>query len=359
MRTEPIVVDARFTTVPVTGVQRYGYELVNRLAERSGSRPVLGVIPPTRVLDLSDGTPLVPNLDTRFSGGAGHLWEQAVLPAISRRLRSAVLVGPCNWGPLAVSRQVPVFHDAAPLFHPELFEPGYVAWTRLALPRLVRRARRLIATCERVRDELVRSTGADADRIDIVPPGVGPPFTTIEPRPADAPRRCVFIGGHDVRKNLGFLDRIWPRVHVATGLELHVVARSWTSARRGVDGDRSPVSGVVVHTDIDDAALADLYAGSLCLLSPSLYEGYGLPLLEAMATGTPFLSSNTGAARELAIQPAQVLPLEPEAWIERIDEWSRGDLGPLREACAARARAQTWDISADVFADVIERSAAA
>ena len=53
-----------------------------------------------------------------------------MLPAIGGRLRPAVLVAPCNWGPLAVSRQLPVFHDAAPLFHPELFERSYVAWTR-------------------------------------------------------------------------------------------------------------------------------------------------------------------------------------------------------------------------------------
>jgi glycosyltransferase involved in cell wall biosynthesis len=284
-----------------------------------------------------------------------------VLPALVHKLRSDLLVSPCNWGPIGVRAQLPLFHDAAPMFHPQYFTPSYVRLARQVMPRLVRRATRSAVTCDRVKQELIRYTGARADRIDVIPPGVGAPFTDLDVDPA-RPRspRCVFIGGYDVRKNLGFLWRMWPRVHAELGLELHVVARAWTSTRR-IDGHSTGdlPAGVVVHTDTDDTALADLLADSLCLLWPSHYEGYGLPLLEAMAVSTPFISSDTGAARELAVVAGQVLPLCPGQWFDQLRRWRTNDPVDLRRTSMDRARRATWSRSAEALVEAVERTAAA
>ena len=86
----------------------------------------------------------------------------------------------------------------------------------------------------------------------------------------------------------------------------------------------------MLHVDPTDEELVRLYAGALCLVWPSYYEGYGFPLLEAMAVGTPFLSTDVGAAAELAVIPEeQILPLDPERWIERIEAWHSADLSEL------------------------------
>jgi glycosyltransferase involved in cell wall biosynthesis len=171
-------------------------------------------------------------------------------------------------------------------------------------------------------------------------------------------RSCVFVGGDDVRKNLAFLTSFWPRVHAELGLELHVVARGWSSTRRTA-GSEEPSAGITMHVDLDDASLARLYADALCLLWPSHYEGYGLPLLEAMAVGTPFLSSDTGAARELAVVAEQVLPLDADAWVEQLARWCRHDPVDVREASITAARAATWARSAEALAVSIERTCAA
>jgi glycosyltransferase involved in cell wall biosynthesis len=163
----------------------------------------------------------------------------------------------------------------------------------------------------------------------------------------------VFIGGHDVRKNLAFLLSFWPQVHAALDLQLHVVARGWTSTRR-LDPQRQ-VEGVTTHVDLDDDGVARLLANAMCLLWPSHYEGFGLPLLEAMAVGTPFLSTDTGAARELAITPDQVLPLCADAWIRQLRRWRAADPVDIRAASMDRARAATWTRSAEALIEVIER----
>ena len=91
----------------------------------------------------------------------------------------------------------------------------------------------------------------------------------------------------------------------------------------------------VFHDDPTDAELASSQR-ALCVLSPSHYEGYGLPLLEAMATGTPFLSSDTGAARDLAVDDGQVLELSEDAWLAQLRAWTGTDLSDIRQRGAER-----------------------
>jgi glycosyltransferase involved in cell wall biosynthesis len=169
---------------------------------------------------------------------------------------------------------------------------------------------------------------------------------------------CLQVGAHDPRKNVDFLLGLWPEVRARTGLELHVTQRpSATAIRLQALEERS--AGVVVHVDPTDEELAGLYAGALCLLWPSHYEGYGFPLLEAMAAGTPFLSTDVGAAAELAVDPGeQILPLDRDAWVQRIEAWSRGGVGRLRRESAARARTRTWDATAEQTARLFEDLAA-
>ncbi|MGH9168502.1 MAG: glycosyltransferase, partial [Acidimicrobiia bacterium] len=131
-------------------------------------------------------------------------------------------------------------------------------------------------------------------------------------------------------------------------------ARSASRPHRSAPTPETP--GLRLHDDLDDRGLADLYAGALCLLSPSHYEGFGLPLLEAMATGTPFLAAEAGAAPELAVEASQILPLEAQAWVEALRSWSSADLGDLRRAVRGRAHAHSWDRSAALLAASVRRA---
>lgn len=346
-----MAVNGRFLGMPITGVQRYAYELVRRLP-RALDADVLLVRPgaPTTELDAGGRLPVEA---LAVHGARGHLWEQAALPGRLHRTGRPLLFSPCNWGPLAVTDQVVMVHDAGPLLHPQLFERSYVRWARLVLRALAGRVSGIVTSCERTRQELCEHLPVEPARVWIVPPGVSRDFTEVPSRPAGD--YCVFVGGRDQRKNLSFVRDFWPDVHHELGLTLRVVARSGTTTRR--EDELRETRGVVVVPDPTDAELADLYAGSLCLLWPSRYEGYGLPLLEAMAAGTPFLSTDTGAAAELAVQGDQLLPLEAGRWREQLATLACSDTRALRAACRSVASSRTWDASGVALAAAL-RSAA-
>lgn len=353
-----VAVDGRFLTMTLTGVQRYAHEILRRLGDHLEA-DLRVVVPPDRVLVAADAELSAIAPTGRWHGVRGHAWEQLALPRLVGRLGARVLWSPCSWGPLAVRRQVPVVHDIAPLTRPEYFTPAYRALARTLTGPLVRRSALVVTPSRRVFGELCERFALPANRVHVVPPGVGAPFDSV---PLDdferrGGRYCLAVGAHDSRKNADFLLRLWPEVHKRTGLELHLTCRRAVTTRRVRALEET--AGVVVHADPTDDELAGLYADALCLLWPSLYEGYGFPLLEAMATGTPFLSTDVGASAELAVHPEeQILPLEPERWSARIEAWHSGGVLALREASARRARAQTWAAAATETARILDRLAA-
>jgi len=353
-----VAVNGRFLTMTATGVQRYAREILVRIGEALEAN-IRVMVPPGRVLTADSSELSSVERTERWHGVRGHAWEQVALTRLVRRAHADLLWSPCNWGPVAVRRQVPVIHDVAPLMYPEYFTPAYRGLARLLTKPLVRRAATVTTPSSRVREELVERFSLPPNRVTVVPPGVGNPFTAVSLE--DVGRRdgryCVHVGAHDSRKNVAFLLELWPDVHARTGLELHL------AHRRVVTASRPPAlanesAGIVEHLDPTDGDLADLYAGALCLLWPSHYEGYGFPLLEAMAAGTPFLAADVGAAAELAVDPErQILPLDRSLWVERIEDWSRTGVAGLREESARRARAQTWEASAAQTARLLDELA--
>ena len=353
-----VAVNGRFLTMSATGVQRYAREILQRIDRHVDCR-VRVLVPPGRMIDLGDPGIWAVEPTARWHGPRGHLWEQVALPRLCRRIDADVLWSPCSWGPVVSRRHVPVIHDIAPLTEPQYYTPAYRGLARLLTGPLVRGATLVVTPSSRVRGELLTHFSLSRDRVRVIPPGVGPPFssTPLDDLERRNGRYCLLVGAHDSRKNAEFLLDLWPELHARTGLELHLTARSFVTVRRlSQVADGSP--GVVMHVDPGDEELAGLYADALCVLWPSHYEGYGFPLLEAMAAGTPFIATDVGAAAELAVAPdEQILPLDPQRWRERIEAWHAAGVEDLRRASADRARALTWDAAALQTADVLSQLA--
>jgi glycosyltransferase involved in cell wall biosynthesis len=175
-------------------------------------------------------------------------------------------------------------HDLAVLRHPEWFNRWTATYSRFAVPRVVAAAQRVIAVSELTGRELVDLLGVDPATIRVVPNGVEEVF-----RP-DGPTAegdyALAVGTLEPRKNLA-------RIAQAVDGELRVVgARGW--------GDVDPPPNVTWLGDVPDEELAALYRGARCLVYASLYEGFGIPVAEALACGCPVVTSEGSAMAEIA-----------------------------------------------------------
>ena len=237
-------------------------------------------------------------------------------------------------GPLRSKPPVVVtVHDCALLRHPEAFPPWHRHTGRAALRHGARHADAVVAVSAFTRDELVELLDVPAERIRIVPNGLEPVFT---PEGASAAGDYVLaVGTLEPRKNLG---RAVEAAKLAN-VELRVVgAPGWG----GVE-----VPGWAGR--VDDEELAALYRGARCLVFPSLYEGFGLPVIEAMACGTPVVTSRGGATEEVAGGAAVLVDaLDPEAIAAGIAE-AEARRDELRRLGLERAKAFTWSHSADLL----------
>ncbi len=226
---------------------------------------------------------------------------------------------------------VATVHDVAVLRQPGSFPVWHRTTGRLALRQAVRTADAIVTVSSSTKDELVELLGLSPDRVRVIGNGVDPVFT--ESGPGAEGDYVLAVATLEPRKNLA---RAVEAARLA-GVELRVAgAKGWG----GVD-----VPGWVGRPD--DEELATLYRGARCLVFPSLYEGFGIPILEAMACGTPVVTSRGGATEEVAGGAAVLVdPLDPSAIAAGIAEAEhrRSELVELGEA---RARAFTWQRVAD------------
>jgi glycosyltransferase involved in cell wall biosynthesis len=258
-----------------------------------------------------------------------YVWS---LPRLLRRLRPDVAHFQHALPLAAPGRSVVTIHDLSFEREPSLMPLVDRIVFRTTVPRVVRRAAHVLAVSARTRRDLVELYGIDDARIVVTPNAVDPVFTP-DGEPGEA--YLLFVGAIQERKNpLAAADAA-----AEVGLPLVVAGPEKEPAlARELERRGARLRGYVTKPE-----LAELYRGAAALLLPSRYEGFGLPVLEAMASGTPVVAAPEPALREVAGEAALYAePADLAAAVRR----ALAERERLRAAGLERARLFSWEETA-------------
>ena len=323
--TRDIVINGRFLSRRITGVERYGREIIHLFRDSYRVEK------------------------TRNNGLAGHAWEQLVLPT---KLKSeSILWSPANTGSLLVHNQALTIHDLSPLEHPEWFEKSFAAWYRLFLPMLAKQVQVIFTPSEYVKQKVLKRL--KVKHVIVTPNGVD--TTVFHPEACqhtyEFPQKYIlFVGSLQPRKNLVGLMQSW-----------HMVKDDFKDIWLVIAGEAGHVFRAIKFFGderirfvnyVSEADLPGLYAQAEILVLPSFDEGFGLPVIEAMACGTPVIVSNGGALPEVVGNAGLIFDLSmPDGLAQTIrDCLSNNNLRlSLKEKGLTRVKNFSWQQTAELI----------
>ena len=342
----PVKVNARFLLQVPTGVQRYAFEILRRW-------PSVELIAPGIPLNFyreAIGRHVLKRTWGFSFSVLGHIWEQAVLPWFCQ---GGVLWSPGGSGPLAHPRQVVTVHDIAHIEHPEWYGKAFTQYYAWLLPRLLRRVARVITVSDFSRLRILDIFGIDEDKVVVTPLGVDRRFS---PRGKEEVRQVreiyrlekpyvLSVSAVSERKNLVRLLLAWKSLSFSD-IELVMVGPQGLAFSGGhkMPEEIWSIPGVRYLGYVPDDHLPALYSGALAFAYVSLYEGFGLPVLEAMACGAAVVTSNITALPGLVGDAALLVnPYDVEAIADGI--WRAVQDSNLREQLRSKGleRSKMYD----------------
>lgn len=293
-----IYVNGRFLTQQLTGTQRYAYEVAKRLP----GLKLISPLPPRSEYSEIDRSHIL----VRSGGLRSHLWEQFTLPRVAPP--PGVLWSPAGIGPWVHSKHVLTITDIALFQHPEWYRRAYASWYKLFLPLVARRAQRILAISQFTKHAICDQLSIPEERIVVTPLAADEKFVPVRSDEAKSTVAAMGISGDfflavgaiSARKNLGRLLDAWSIIAPThPNLKLIIVGAIGISSS-DMRSFELRVPGAQHFTHVTDKQLTALYSLALAYVYPSLYEGFGLPILEAMACGAPVVTSNITAMPEVA-----------------------------------------------------------
>lgn len=347
-----VVINGRFLSQQMTGVQRYAKELSQR------------------ILDLREDVEIwhPPGVDAlemkstfQIGRNSGHLWEQLDLPLALHNEGSPLLLNLTNTGPIFYKKKMMTHHDVAYLRFPESYSFSFRTWYRFVTPTTLRRSLRLITSSEFSKSEITASYGLSPENFMVIP---GAPLMSIDieishesqtiAEEIDS-RYFLTVASPSAHKNLPRLIKAFSDEQIKTQLVLvGSSGRSLISTESTADNPKNIVS----LGRVTDWELVNLYKHALGFIMPSLYEGFGLPPLEAQRYHVPVLSSNAASLPEVLGESALYFdPTDTDEIVEKVKQFENDSLlqARLRIEGIKNVERYSWDYSAKTLNQEINK----
>jgi len=285
-----IVINARFLTQKITGVQRYAIEISKHLKSID---PTIHFVSPKGIIheELSKELQV-----EEFGVFKGHLWEQIDLPKYLRREGKPLLVNLLTTSPLFYRNKTLMIHDIAFVRHPEWFSKRFSIYYKFMLNFTINKNKKIFTISEFSRKEIREVFNVPDKKIEVIYCGLTKKFRQKVKNESNKYGDYILaVSSLDPRKNFrGIVDAF--NTLFESNLQLVIVGgkhKSFTSVK--IEG----LENIVFVGRVSDDELTVLYQNAKAFIYPSLYEGFGMPPLEAMACGTPVIASNVASLPEV------------------------------------------------------------
>lgn len=352
-----LAVDATPLLGQRTGVGRYLEGVLTGLAALPGAPEPLLTVYSRRGPVPDPAPPRTRPAPRRLHGRLlSGLWSRTRFPPVEVLTGRVDVFHAGNYvlPPLWRAAGVVTLHDLTYLRYPETVD-AYVARYRRLVPDAVRRAARVLTVSEAVRQEVLAEFGLDPATVVVAPNGVDPAWAGARPlgpsgraRLGLPERYLLFVGNLEPRKGLPVLARAHAAARRSSS-DVPVLALAGPAGWGDAWGGHEPDPDDVVRLGfLSDDDLRSAVAGAVAVCMPSLYEGFGLPVLEALACGRPALASDIPAHHEVAGDRAEYVPAQDvDAWAQALLDVSAAGEDPADEqARRERAAPFTWERSA-------------
>jgi len=347
-----IFINGRFLSQPLTGVQRYSHELLRALDVLNPNMEIICLAPPE---DFP--RPNWKNIELKVIGkNRGNAWEQFDLPLW---LKGRFLFSPSNIGPAFYKKQAVTFHDASVFAVPQAYSRMFKAKYKFVFHQLARRARCILTDSVFSQKELAKYLHYDLSRFNVVTLG-GDHLQDIQ-----TDDRILKAHGLHNRPYILMVASQSPHKNTARLLEAIVRLRGETKfALAGgsfknvfQNTGMSQLPSNVIQLDyINDAELKSLYEHALGFIFPSYYEGFGLPILEAMNCNCPVLSSKSASLPEVGGDAAVYFdPFNVDDITDKIENFisNQSFQYELRQRGKIHAKQFTWNRTAQRTLDLL------
>ena len=349
-----LFLNARFLTQPLTGVQRYSLELLNALD---------GLFQPGQAIAYCPRGPKMKvgwkNIRLKESGWfKGNLWEQLDLPRI---IRGTLLFSPANIGSFFKRHQVVTIHDASVYAYPEAYTWAFRWKYKIIYERMARVADQIITVSEFSKRELQHWLNLVPERISVTYEGrehierITADSRVLDRLALGAKPFFIVVGSNSPHKNL----KVVLSANALLDQDRYEIVMIGGDFSRVFHSTHLDLAANIKKTGyLSDEELKALYCNSAGLIFPSLYEGFGLPLVEAMTCNCPVLCSDIPSSREVCGEAALYFDAEqPEDLADKLEMILDNPAlaETLKERGAQRSRKFSWLKTAQETKQILEK----
>ena len=333
-----LIINGRFLSQQPTGVQNYAAGIVKALLKLGMEMEI--VCPP--------GTIAHPAIPTKYIGYfSGFIWEQFFLPIYMCAQKGALLLNLCNSAPLFIRPQIVTIHDLAFEEKNNWFNPVFKWWYKFLIPKICKRAKLIITVSEFSKNKIIEKYGISESKIILAPPGI--PEFKFKNDFHDYGNYILLTGANNHRKNAGsIIEKL--EMLKEKGFTLVVLGGN-SKIFRSIPIQNN--DSLIYLNPVSFSEYCSLVKNAKALIYPSIYEGFGIPVLESLCLGTPVIASDIPVFKEnFGTLPIYFEPGEPESFAKALDalsgkKISAADIEFLKNKF-------NFDISAHLISDSIK-----